>query len=78
MKTGNINRHIGIVLALVFGVLYFTNTQTGTFGVILLVLGGVFLASQPGKFLSLIYINRVKYLYCKKRIITFNVKTSIR
>lgn len=43
---GNTDRLIRIVLAAVFAILYFTNTVTGTFGIILLVLGGVFLLTS--------------------------------
>jgi hypothetical protein len=47
MKTnvGNIDRVIRVVLALVFAALYFTGTITGTVGMVLLVLGGVFLGT---------------------------------
>jgi hypothetical protein len=47
MKTnvGNIDRVIRVVLALVFAALYFTATITGTVGMVLLVLGGVFLGT---------------------------------
>ena len=43
---GSADRIIRIILAIVFGVLYFTGTITGTFGIILLVLGGVFLLTS--------------------------------
>lgn len=43
---GNTDRLIRIVLAAVFAILYFTNTVTGTFGIILFVLGGVFLLTS--------------------------------
>lgn len=39
----NLDRIIRVVLAAVFAILYFTGTLTGTLGIILLVLGGVFL-----------------------------------
>ncbi len=39
---GNTDRIIRLVLAAVFAVLFFTNTVTGTLGIVLLVLGGVF------------------------------------
>ena len=39
----NLDRIIRVVLAALFAVLYFTGTLTGTLGIILLVLGGVFL-----------------------------------
>ncbi|MCG8328473.1 MAG: DUF2892 domain-containing protein [Chitinophagales bacterium] len=43
---GSADRIIRIILAVVFGALYFTGTVTGTFGLILLVLGGVFLLTS--------------------------------
>lgn len=47
MKTnvGNIDRIVRIVLAVVFSALYFTSTVTGTFGLVLLILGAVFFAT---------------------------------
>jgi hypothetical protein len=48
MKTnvGTIDKVIRISMAIVFAVLYFTGTVTGTLGIILLVLGGVFLLTS--------------------------------
>jgi uncharacterized membrane protein len=43
---GNTDRIIRLIIAVVFAVLYFTNTVTGTFGIILLVLGGVFVLTS--------------------------------
>jgi hypothetical protein len=43
---GNTDRIIRLILAVVFAVLYFTNTVTGTFGIILLVLGVVFVLTS--------------------------------
>ncbi|MBL0359298.1 MAG: DUF2892 domain-containing protein [Chitinophagaceae bacterium] len=43
---GNADRIIRLLLAAVFAVLYFTNTVTGTFGIILLVLGAVFVLTS--------------------------------
>lgn len=44
MKTnmGNMDRLVRIIIAIVMAVLYFTNVVTGTLGIILLVLAGVF------------------------------------
>lgn len=36
---GSADRIIRIILAIILGVLYFTNTITGTFGIVLLVVG---------------------------------------
>jgi hypothetical protein len=48
MKTnvGTIDKVIRIAMAIVFAVLYFTGTVTGTLGIVLLVLGGVFLLTS--------------------------------
>ncbi len=48
MKTnmGSTDRLIRILLAVVFAALYFTGTVTGTLGVILVILGGVFLGTS--------------------------------
>ena len=43
---GNTDRIIRVVLAIVFSVLYFTGTITGTFGLVLVVLGAIFLATS--------------------------------
>ncbi|MCB0793045.1 MAG: DUF2892 domain-containing protein [Flavobacteriales bacterium] len=42
---GSVDRIVRIMLAIVFGVLYYTGVVGGTLGVILLVLGGVFLVT---------------------------------
>ena len=42
----NLDRILRVALAAVFAVLYFTGTLTGTLGIILLVLGGVFLLTS--------------------------------
>jgi hypothetical protein len=43
---GNTDRIIRLLLAAVFAVLYFTSTVTGTFGIVLLVLGAVFVLTS--------------------------------
>lgn len=43
---GSTDRIIRIILAIAFGVLYFTNVVTGTLGIVLLVLGIVFLLTS--------------------------------
>lgn len=43
---GTADRVIRILVAVLFAVLYFTNTVTGVFGIVLLVLGGVFLLTS--------------------------------
>jgi hypothetical protein len=39
---GSIDKSIRVLLALAFAVLYFTNTVTGTLGLVLLVIAGIF------------------------------------
>lgn len=55
MKTnmGNTDRIIRVILAIVFSALFFTGTVTGTWGTVLLVLGGVFLATSVVSFCPL-------------------------
>jgi len=43
---GTIDKTIRIIIAIVFAVLYFTNIVTGTFGIILVVLGAVFVLTS--------------------------------
>ena len=43
---GNTDRIIRLLLAAVVAVLYFTNTITGTLGIVLLVLAGVFVLTS--------------------------------
>ena len=47
------DRYVRIILAAILGALYFTNTVTGTFGIVLLVLGVVFLATSFVRFCPL-------------------------
>lgn len=60
---GNADRLFRILVAALFAVLYFTKTVEGTFGIILLVLGGVFLLTSLISFCplyTLIGINTCK------------------
>ena len=43
---GTVDKVIRILLAVVFAVLYFTNVVTGTWGIVLLILGAVFLLTS--------------------------------
>jgi glucokinase len=43
---GNADRIIRTALAIFFGALYFTGTVTGTLGLVLMLLGGVFLVTS--------------------------------
>ncbi|MCB0699259.1 MAG: DUF2892 domain-containing protein [Chitinophagales bacterium] len=45
-NVGSADRVIRVLLAIVFAVLYFTQTVTGTLGLVLLVLGGIFLVTS--------------------------------
>ncbi|MBK8831129.1 MAG: DUF2892 domain-containing protein [Saprospiraceae bacterium] len=47
------DRIIRVLLAVVFAVLYFTGTVTGTLGIVLLVLGGVFVLTSLVSFCPL-------------------------
>jgi hypothetical protein len=50
---GKTDRIIRIVLALVFGALYFTQTVTGVFGYVLLGLGAIFILTSVVSFCPL-------------------------
>jgi hypothetical protein len=43
---GNADRVIRLMLAAIFAVLYFTGTVPGTLGLVLVILGGVFLLTS--------------------------------
>jgi hypothetical protein len=43
---GSTDKIIRVLLAVLFGILYFTDTVTGTLGIILLILGIVFLLTS--------------------------------
>ncbi len=50
---GTIDRIIRVILAIVFAVLYFSGTVTGVWGIILLILGIVFLLTSLVSFCPL-------------------------
>ena len=50
---GSVDRIGRVLLAVVFAVLYFTGTITGTIGIVLLVLGAVFLLTSAVGFCPL-------------------------
>jgi hypothetical protein len=50
---GNIDKIIRIAVALIFAVLYFTDTITGTLGLVLVILGGVFVLTSLVSFCPL-------------------------
>ena len=43
---GSVDRILRILIAAVFGLLYFNGIVTGTWGIVLLVLGGVFVLTS--------------------------------
>ncbi len=43
---GNTDRIIRVIAAIIFSVLYFTGTVTGTLGLVLVVFGAIFLATS--------------------------------
>lgn len=50
---GSADRIARVLIAILFAVLYFTNVVTGTLGIILLVLGGVFVLTSLVSFCPL-------------------------
>ncbi len=50
---GSADRIVRLIVAAIFAVLYFTNTVSGTLGIILLVLGGVFVLTSVISFCPL-------------------------
>jgi Protein of unknown function (DUF2892) len=64
---GSADRIIRLLLAAVFAVLYFTNTVNGTFGIILLVLGAVFVLTSLISFCPLYPIFGISTCPVKKQ-----------
>jgi len=50
---GNADRVIRLILAVIFGVLYFTGTVSGTLGLVLMILGVVFVLTSLVSFCPL-------------------------
>ena len=50
---GNTDKLIRVIIAVVIAALYFTNTITGTLGIVLLVLAGVFVLTSVISFCPL-------------------------
>ncbi|NUN99569.1 MAG: DUF2892 domain-containing protein [Saprospiraceae bacterium] len=50
---GNVDRIFRVIVAAIIAVLYFTGTLTGTLGLVLLVLAGVFVATSLVSFCPL-------------------------
>ncbi|MBL7701623.1 MAG: DUF2892 domain-containing protein [Ferruginibacter sp.] len=64
---GNADRLVRILLAALFAVLYFTKTVEGTFGIVLLVLGGVFLLTSLISFCPLYPLIGINTCPAKKK-----------
>jgi len=62
---GNIDKVIRVIIAVVFAVLYFTGTVTGTLGYVLLALGGIFLLTSLISFCPLYAPFKINT--CKKK-----------
>ena len=63
---GNTDRIIRIIVAAIFAALYFTGTVTGSFGTIIMVLGGVLLATSAINFCPLYTLIGVNTCNTKK------------
>jgi len=50
---GTIDKTIRLIVAIVFAILYFTNVVTGTLGIVLVVLGAVFVLTSLVSFCPL-------------------------
>lgn len=57
---GSTDRIIRIVLAVVFALLYFSGTITGTIGLVLVILGGIFVLTSLISFCPLYAIFGIK------------------
>lgn len=62
---GSIDKLVRLVLAIIFGILYFMKIVEGTLGIILLVIGGVFLLTSLVSFCPLYTVLGVNT--CKKK-----------
>ncbi|MEN9697773.1 MAG: hypothetical protein RLZ56_1194 [Bacteroidota bacterium] len=62
---GSLDKAIRVILAIVFAMLYITKTVEGTAGLVLLVLGGVFLLTSIISFCPLYAIVGINT--CKKK-----------
>jgi len=63
---GNTDRIIRLIVAAAFAVLYFTGTVTGTLGIVLLVLGGVFVLTSVISFCPLYTLVGINTCAAKK------------
>lgn len=65
-KMGNTDRIVRMLLAAVVAVLYFTNIITGTLGIVLLVLAGVFVLTSLISFCPLYTLMGINTCPAKK------------
>ena len=65
---GSADRVIRIILAAIFAVLYFTGTVTGTLGLVLVILGAVFLLTSVVSFCPLYTIVGLNTCSTKKPV----------
>jgi len=63
---GNSDKFIRIILAILFSVLYFTKTVTGTMGIVMLLLGGIFLLTSIISFCPLYVLFGINTCKTKK------------
>ena len=63
---GNADKFIRIILAILFSVLYFTKTVTGTMGIVMLFLGGIFLLTSIISFCPLYVLFGINTCKTKK------------
>jgi rhodanese-related sulfurtransferase len=69
---GNADRIIRILLAAVFAYLYFAGVVTGTIGLILVILGGMFVLTSLIGFCPLYIVFQVQYLFGEKIALRMN------
>ncbi len=62
---GNADRIVRLIIAAVFAGLYFANIVTGTFGIILLVLAGIFVLTSLVSFCPLYTL--IGFNTCKRK-----------
>jgi len=56
-KLGNPQRIARVVIAIIIAALYFTNVVTGTFGIVLLVIGSIMLFTSVINFCPMVMMN---------------------
>ena len=64
---GSVDKIIRIVIAAIFALLYFTNTVTGIWGIILLLLGGVFVLTSIVSWCPIYFSCRISTLKTKSQ-----------